>query len=395
MNVQWGAWTEIGMAAGSQGSGYIAGGVTNCIGSWAINATLAFAACFGEVVVADVLWSKFLNLYGSVPDYLSAFSSHVHTDAVTSQHNDVVTSLQSLEPTPRLLTIESIILLKIHQSTGHTLTLHDSLGDSDIDSLSSIELRDALLREFGKAVTLPSALIFDFSNAAQLASFVSEEITSVSGTEVATPIALKQQIGALGVVGVACLLADEIISPTNFWKSLDSHMTHISSKGPTRWAQACADAPKAVLAGAFMHTLEPTHVPSGTEQLDPHVRLLLDVSHAALEDAHVMQERQKMAVVTAAQTSDFVQAMPTYVVARAVASGLRINGPYMNVEAVCSSGYLALHHAMQLIQRGDCDCGVVSGISLMLRPEWSIETLLNGILSRSGQMRPLDAGECM
>ena len=130
----------------------------------------------------------------------------------------------------------------------------------------------------------------------------------------------------------------------------------------------------------------------GAAQQDLHFGVLCDVVRAALDDAGMARDGpHRFGVFTSAQTSDFVEPMATYMVARAVAGTLRTQGPYDNTEAVCSSGYLAVHKAACGIAGGMCNSAVAGGVSLMLRPEWGIEILLGGILSLSGSMRPFDA----
>ena len=73
-SVQWGGWSEIGMAAGMDGQGYISGGVTNTIGVQALESIIA-TGLRPTVFVANMVWHKFLQLYASVPELLSVFAT--------------------------------------------------------------------------------------------------------------------------------------------------------------------------------------------------------------------------------------------------------------------------------------------------------------------------------
>jgi len=80
-SVQWGAWTEIGMAAGIEANGYMTGGVTNTIGLCAMESLLSGWQKQG-VFVADMMWQQFLQLYSHAPPLLAGFETK-HQPTVT------------------------------------------------------------------------------------------------------------------------------------------------------------------------------------------------------------------------------------------------------------------------------------------------------------------------
>lgn len=51
---------------------------------------------------------------------------------------------------------------------------------------------------------------------------------------------------------------------------------------------------------------------------------------------------------------------------------LDAKGPSMSLDALCSSSIVALEHAMEAIQRGDCDTAVVGSCNIILHPQPSI-----------------------
>ena len=82
--------------------------------------------------------------------------------------------------------------------------------------------------------------------------------------------------------------------------------------------------------------------------------------------------------------------MSPFHVARSIASALHVAGPHCNNDAACSSGYLAIHHAMQSLLGNECCAAVVAGVGLLLKPDTVIRLYSMGVLSPSGIMRPFD-----
>ena len=75
--------------------------------------------------------------------------------------------------------------------------------------------------------------------------------------------------------------------------------------------------------------------------------------------------------------------------ARGVASAAHVDCQCSNVDAVCSSGYLAACMALEELASSRCEGAIVGGVQLLLKPRFQYE-----ITSKSGIMRPFDVSLC-
>ena len=380
MSLQWGAWTGLGMAMAMKQTRYVAGGVTRTIGDWAMQAVLSICPGYACLAVADMAWDDFLMLYDNVPSMLSAFAT---SDVSADEESPVLEHDQ----------VVSMILVAVHECCGEHVGRDDELMAGVMDSLAATELRGILQQQLKSSVKLESSLLFEFPTVAGISQHISilKLSNSTAEQQNAAPLQVTSHavtgVSSIALIGIACRLAGHTEGPIGMWSSLLLKTDHVTRSPPERWKLACSGAPTELLTGAFFNVLNSRNL---TE--DPHFTCLCDMMQQALNDAEVStEERRYCGVYTAAQTSDFVKPMPTYIVARAVAGRLRTQGAYNNIEAVCSSGYLAINHAANSITDGVCELAVADGVSLMLKADWAIGILQANIMSPTGVMRPLDA----
>jgi aryl carrier-like protein len=125
--------------------------------------------------------------------------------------------------------------------------------------------------------------------------------------------------------------------------------------------------------------------------MDPHLQLMFScTSHALSDSGWTTKQTKSVGVFTALAPQDFLIMVPTYGIARALATTLKVDGPFKNVEAVCSSGYLAIAEAINSMAAQKCSMATVTGVSLKVKPDWALNALAMGVLSETGSMRPLD-----
>ena len=146
-------------------------------------------------------------------------------------------------------------------------------------------------------------------------------------------------------------------------------------------------------------------------ETDPQIRLLLEVTFEALEDAGLRLED-----VSSSKTSVFVSSfqhdyytMCSQNSARdhigpSVATGVgscslsnrisyqfNLKGPSVTVDTACSGSLVALHHACQSIWNGEADMAIAGGANALLRPESSIILSRAGFLSPTGSCKMFDS----
>ena len=70
---------------------------------------------------------------------------------------------------------------------------------------------------------------------------------------------------------------------------------------------------------------------------------------------------------------------------------LGMHGPCMTYDTACSSALSACHAGLRALQLGECEIGVVSGVSMMLTPAVSISFAVAGMTSARGSCHTFDA----
>ncbi|MDX2702057.1 SDR family NAD(P)-dependent oxidoreductase [Streptomyces sp. PA03-6a] len=150
--------------------------------------------------------------------------------------------------------------------------------------------------------------------------------------------------------------------------------------------------------------------PREADKMDPQQRLLLEVAYEALEDAGV-----PLAAVAGSDTGVYIgQISDDYWHAQRAArdhydlydmtgGGLRapmsgrlsyafdLRGPSITVDAACSSGLVAVHHAVQALRLGECRLAIAGAAGLVLQPDAGVAYSGAGMLARDGRCKFGDA----
>ncbi|MFF2305411.1 amino acid adenylation domain-containing protein [Streptomyces sp. NPDC058128] len=194
----------------------------------------------------------------------------------------------------------------------------------------------------------------------------------------------------IAVSGLACRLpgAD---TPEAFWDRLLDGYDAVTPVPQGRWVDpadgharwgAFLDEPDGFDAGFFGIGDEEARA------TDPQARILLELSHEALERAGYAGPRRRgrrVGVFVASGDSGYRRVLeqsheegelpaaaltgnlPNMLAAR-VAHCLDLTGPALAVDTACSSALVALHLARRSLQAGECDIAVVGGVHLNLTP---------------------------
>ncbi|MFJ4849313.1 SDR family NAD(P)-dependent oxidoreductase [Streptomyces sp. NPDC088733] len=150
--------------------------------------------------------------------------------------------------------------------------------------------------------------------------------------------------------------------------------------------------------------------PREADKTDPQQRLLLEVAHEALEDAGV-----PLSALAGSDTGVYIgqigddywhvqrAARDRFDLYDMTGAGLRattsgrlsfafdLRGPSLTVDAACSSGLVAVHHAVQALRSGECRMAVAGAAHLLLQPDIGVAYSSAGMLAKDGRCKFGDA----
>ncbi len=239
------------------------------------------------------------------------------------------------------------------------------------------------------------------------------EATQPTPTSAHQPNRAPDDSRAVAVVGMAGRfpMAENI---DEFWQNILAGRDCISEIPADRWDWRDYDdgreETRGIRYGGFIDDIalfDPLAFgisPKEARFMDPQQRLLLlytrlALDHAGLTPADLQQDRT--GVFIAAAPGDYARlaaaaaegplgltAMAPSVIPNRISYTFNLKGPSECYETVCASVFTALHHAVQSIQRGECDQAIVGGVHLLLSPHQFNSVAAMGYLAPDGRSRP-------
>ena len=248
---------------------------------------------------------------------------------------------------------------------------------------------------------------------AQQRATLAEEFNKISRIAVAEPVA---------VVGIGCRFPGDVVGPDSFWDLLVEGRNAISRIPADRWDADAFYDPDPLTPGrmttkwgGFVPDIAGFDAeffgitPREAAAMDPQQRMLLEVSHEALENAGIppdslagsrtgvmmgvyFNEYQSML----ASSPENVDAYSGTGNAHSITVGrisylLGLRGPSVAVDTACSSSLVAVHLACQSLRLRETDLALAGGVSVTLRPETQIAISAWGLLSPQGRCATFDA----
>jgi acyl transferase domain-containing protein len=147
--------------------------------------------------------------------------------------------------------------------------------------------------------------------------------------------------------------------------------------------------------------------PREAEYMDPQLRLLLEASWHAIEDAggfrpdsdksmgvfvgYMYQCYGRFANPIAARNGSVYRCWEGFSFANRISQFLGTAGPSLAIDTACSSSATALHFACESIRRGNCSSALVAGVNVLVDPSRVVQLGNLGILTPSGKCVPFGA----
>jgi len=149
--------------------------------------------------------------------------------------------------------------------------------------------------------------------------------------------------------------------------------------------------------------------PKQVDNMDPQLRMLLEVAYESLFDAGVNPAEMKgtrTGVFIGASGSDAQQAFSadpeslsgysmtgcaTSMLANRLSYFFDFKGPSVVIDTACSSSLVAMDAAITALKTGQCDFAIVGGVNLLARPQTSLQFQKLGMLSQEGKCKSFDA----
>ncbi|MCP2256158.1 Acyl transferase domain-containing protein, partial [Prauserella aidingensis] len=358
-------------------------------------------------VVADVAWDRFVPVFTSlrpspllsrVPEVVAIAERDTRSDADPSG-TGLRAELAGLARGDRLRRLTALVREHAAATLGHggadEVEARTAFRDLGLDSLTAVALRNRLTAATGLRV--PTTVVFDHPTATALAEHLDGELFGhATGAEVVVREAVDEP---LAVVGMACRFPGGVTGPDELWALLDEGGDAIgplpTDRGwPADLYDPDADRPGTTYAegGGFLDRVadfDPAFFgisPREAAAMDPHQRLLLEVSWEALERAGVdptTLRGTRTGVFAGVNYQDYAARLgdtddasqghllvgsAASVVSGRVSYTLGLQGPAVTVDTACSSSLVALHLAARSLRSGESDLALAGGVAVMSGP---------------------------
>ncbi|PTV59197.1 hybrid non-ribosomal peptide synthetase/type I polyketide synthase [Acinetobacter seifertii] len=424
LSVQWGPWSEAGMAVRNgaleraQLWGYQS--IDPAQGTAFIDYLLkcGFEGC---VCACPVNWAQF----DSKAPYFEAFT--VQNVQVTEVDTEVVEQVWS----------ESEIRDGVRRAAVKAMGKHidddTSLMANGLDSLSGVVLAQELSQMFD--LTLGTIFTINHPTIDEMVAELVQKaparmVTRMKNTRSTVP--LMQAVDNLAnsvrpdvrepiaIVSTACRLPGGVRSPQDFWQLLENKVDAVSEIPRSRFdidevydPDVNALGKSYTRKGGFVDGLEYFDhlffdIPQiEAEAMDPHQRLILSTGFEALHQlgysrrdlkgknigVFVGVSNQDWMVTQGAEQEHnpyFGPGVSFSIIANRISYVLGLTGPSMTLDTACSSSLVALDIAVEKLRQHDCDAALVGGVNVMMHPRTFIGSCAANMLSPSGRCASFD-----
>ncbi|MEU4252175.1 SDR family NAD(P)-dependent oxidoreductase [Amycolatopsis sp. NPDC026612] len=388
VSIAWGPWDGEGMGAEDGARARFARGAVATMRPEHALTALDLVLRDGEpaAVVAPVDWRRFVPVFtaGRPSPLLRAFAEPA------TEHRPRTTTTDLAELT-ELVRSEARTVLR-----GAEVAPRQAFRDAGFDSLTAIELRDALTARTGLA--LPATTVFDHPDPIALATHLRAGLT---GGTTAEPVIAAAADGddPIVVVGIGLRLPGDVDSPEALWDLVSGGVDAISAFPADRgWTGTGA--------GGFVHDAALFDAgffgisPREAMAMDPQQRLVLRTAWEALERAGIAPTAlrdEPVGVFVGASAQPYgtgsdpdgfgLTGASSSVLSGRLSYVLGLRGPAVTVDTACSSSLVAIHLAAQSLRTGECGLALAGGVTVMTTPAAYTEFARQGGLAGDGRCK--------
>ncbi|MTI25795.1 non-ribosomal peptide synthetase, partial [Fulvivirga kasyanovii] len=309
------------------------------------------------------------------------------------------------------------------------------IGEYGFDSISYTEFSVALNNKFGTKIT--PTLFFECNTIAHIAQYIKDQTNGKQSVKVAPvrkgienasetkvqerEIKADYKPGDVAIVGMSGRYAksDNLQA---FWEHLMAGEDLVSEVPPSRWDwkkyfgdPGKEDGKTNSKWGSFINEVDKFDAsffglsPRESELMDPQQRILLELAWHCFEDAGYKPSDLSgtdCGVYVGCVGSDYTEVIVNSgqqiaphtlsgiaktMLANRISFLLNLLGPSVVVDTACSSSLIAVHRAVEDIQKGNCHTAIAGGINVMLSPFAHIALSKNEMLSPDGRCKAFDA----
>ncbi|MER5556946.1 SDR family NAD(P)-dependent oxidoreductase, partial [Streptomyces sp. NPDC002793] len=418
-SVAWGPWDRAGMATeGTAAERMRRGGLTALDPLRALTA-LGRALDLGDtcVAVAEIDWQRF------VPGFAGARPTTLF--ARLPQAPEPSTA-RAVAPGDTLGLVRDRAAAVLGHPSSTAIEPDRAFRDLGVDSLTALELRNALAAETG--LKLPAGLVFDFPTPEAVAAHL-RELLGGEATPSPRPAASKDAPTdePIAIVGMACRFPGGVSSPQDLWRLVTEGADAIGPFPADRGWDLDALYDEGSGRPGSTYTREGGFLADATEfdadlfgisprealAMDPQQRLMLETVWEAVESAGIDPHSLRSTstgVFAGTNGQDYAALLlgggiepsesdlhigtgnAASVLSGRVAYAFGLEGPAVTVDTACSSSLVALHWAVQALRSGDCSLAVAGGVTVMSTPGAFVDFARQRGLAADGRCKAFGVG---
>jgi myxalamid-type polyketide synthase MxaC len=453
LSINWGPWSEVGMAAALDAATFEAGGLGLIAPKQGIE---ILEQCMvqnshAQIVIAPVTWATYLGRMGkNVPALFTVMQEAAKKDGGggggggkakkkkkgatggSATADALIKKLLAIPEAKRQPVLSTMIQSAVMEVLGVTdpsaVGFKQALSEVGMDSLMAVDVQNVLADMVGSA--LPGTLLFDYPTVDALSTYFLDEVLDLADDDEGGGGGMSQEQldkmrgEPVAIVGTSCRMPGGGQDPELFWTKLSSGNILTSRVPKDRWDHDVLydtdqDIPGKVYTdqGGFLD-FNPAWFDASffgisnreAEHMDPQQRMVLEVAWEAMESAGVNPEtlvNSRTGVnigvcgydycLLGTRTNDpaGIVGYTGTGVAWSVLAGrtsytFGFKGPAFAVDTACSSGLIATHLACNDLKSGVTNNAVAGGVNLLLAPDLYVNFSKAHMLSPNGRCATFD-----